>query len=269
MTQRAEMGFLGQRDADPAVLRAIAAGRRVQLWRSAALESLLDDLHGEEGTAGVHQGNVEVASFLFVRTAGERGGERLEHVQRGGVVGGEEARGLRHALGVAVRHHHSRERLRHGVRAGQVAPRAALAEAADRGVQHFRVVAAHGFVAHAEPGGDAGTEVLDQHVAALRQPCKQRAAFRLLQVERDGALAAVGREVDRGVLADALAERAPPVAGGGLDLEHVGAVLREQHGAVGAGNALRKVEDAQAGVGAVVAGHAPQPVSGLPSASCW
>ena len=53
------------------------------------------------------------------------------------------------------------------------------------------------------------------------------------------------------------AERARPVAlADALDLDHLGAVLGEQHGAIGAGDALAEIDDLQAGEGRVVA-HAP------------
>ena len=54
------------------------------------------------------------------------------------------------------------------------------------------------------------------------------------------------------------AERARPVAlADALDLDHVGAVLGEQHGAVGSGDPLAEIDDLQAGEGRVVAHDAP------------
>ena len=91
-------------------------------------------------------------------------------------------------------------------------------------------------------------------------PCEQApqdgAAVRLLQVERDGAFAEVGGQRVGALVAVDGAELARPVAdAGGLDLDDVRAVLGEQHGAVGAGDALADVDHLQAGEGAVV-GHA-------------
>ena len=70
------------------------------------------------------------------------------------------------------------------------------------------------------------------------------------------------------VAAVAHAERARPVAlADALDLDHVGAVLGEQHGAVGAGDALAEVDDLQAGEGRVVAHDAYIFTSSLPKFS--
>ena len=109
-------------------------------------------------------------------------------------------------------------------------------------------------VAEAEAIDDARTEALQEHVGALDQPPQDGAAVGLLQVQRDGALAEVRRQRVGALIAVDDAEVARPVADAGrLDLDDVGAVLREQHRAIGAGDALAHVDHLQAGEWLVVA----------------
>ena len=99
------------------------------------------------------------------------------------------------------------------------------------------------FVVETELLDHAGTVILQHHVGLLRQPLGDRHAFRLLEVERDAALAAVQDHGGSALVFIGLAHRPAPVAGGGrLHLDHVGAVLSQQHPAIGRGDALGHVE---------------------------
>jgi hypothetical protein len=115
-----------------------------------------------------------------------------------------------------------------------------------------RVARPQRLIAHAEAVQDAGAEGLQHDVGALGELEERLLARRLLQVEADRALVAVEREEPhglRGVLdarrrghrpADVVAH--PRV----LDLDDVGAVVREQQRAERAGQQPREVQDAHA-----------------------
>ena len=78
-------------------------------------------------------------------------------------------------------------RLHDEVVGGEVAERAFLAEARDRAVDQARVRGAQRLGAEAEPGGDAGAEVLDHDVDARGDLLRQREVGRVLEVERRGS----------------------------------------------------------------------------------
>src|SRR4029434_6699929 len=74
-----------------------------------------------------------------------------------------------------------------------------------------------------------------------------------LEVDGDALLAEVADDRVGRVAAVARAELPLQVAvADALDLDDVGAVLRQQHGAVGAGDALAEIDDLQAGKGRVI-----------------
>ena len=96
-----------------------------------------------------------------------------------------------------------------------------------------------------------GPEVLDEHGGVGDEAEQDVAVGVVLEVEDDRALAAVG-ELEPQALAVALVaprHRAQAVAVGALDLDHVGAVVGEVAGAVGAGDHRRQVEHADVGEG--------------------
>ena len=94
----------------------------------------------------------------------------------------------------------------------------------------------------------ARLEVLDQDVGAFQQAQQHRAAVGLADVERDGALVAVDADEVAGVV---VVERRAPVAHlvalRRLDLDHVGAVVGQDHRAVRAAEHARQVDHLQAG----------------------
>ena len=99
-----------------------------------------------------------------------------------------------------------------------------------------------------------GRKPFEEDVGALQQPPQHLLAGVGLEVDGDAALAEIADDRIGRVAAVARAERARPVAlADALDLDHLGAVLRQQHGAVGAGDALAEIDDLQAGEGRVVA----------------
>src|SRR5439155_24002192 len=94
------------------------------------------------------------------------------------------------------------------------------AVARDRQVDQARVESREGLVVEAETVEIAGAEVLDEHVAAGEQPAKDLATGVLAQVQPDGALVAVDREVvgrrPRGGVVVADPRRAPAAERGAI-----------------------------------------------------
>ena len=90
----------------------------------------------------------------------------------------------------------------------------------------------------------SGFEILDQHVGAFQKAQQHRLALRLAQVERDRPLVTVDTNEITGV---ALVKRRAPVADlvalRWFDFDHVGAVVRQDHGAVWAAQHAGQVDD--------------------------
>ena len=108
-------------------------------------------------------------------------------------------------------------------------------EAGDRAVDQPWILLRQLFVADADAVGDAGAEVLEYHVGGGRELAGGVDALRLLEVEHDAALAAAPLEEGR-----LLTLRR---SSGGLDLDHVRAVVRQHHGGDGAAHPPAEVED--------------------------
>ncbi len=150
--------------------------------------------------------------------------------------------------------HEAGEGLEDGVHRGAAGERAGLAEARDGEVEDAGFAPRDRVVTEAEAPEDAGAEAFEQHVGALDQSPQHVLAALGFQIQRDRALAEVGRDRVGGVGAVARGDGAAPVAiAGRLDLDDVGAVLRHQHPAVRTRHALREVDDLQPGERRVVA----------------
>src|SRR4029453_724812 len=109
-------------------------------------------------------------------------------------------------------------------------------------------------VVEAQALDDAGPKPFEEDIGALQQSPYDLLAGVGLEVDGDALLAEVADDRVGRVAAVARADRARPVAiADALDLDDVGAVLRQQHGAVGAGDALAEIDDLQAGKGRVIA----------------
>ncbi|MNL23785.1 hypothetical protein D3C87_1451880 [compost metagenome] len=106
-------------------------------------------------------------------------------------VGDRIAHAVRRGFGVAGDAHHARHALDDLVVGGQVRERAVLAEARDRAVDQARIHSLQVFMAKVEPLHHAGPEVLDQHIGAGHELAEDLLAARVLEVERDRALARV------------------------------------------------------------------------------
>src|SRR6185503_5255984 len=95
---------------------------------------------------------------------------------------------------------------------------------------------------------DAGSESFEEDVGALEQSPHDLLAGVGLEVDGDAPLAEVADDGIGRMAAVTRAQGARPVAvADAFDLDDLGAVLRQQHGAVGAGDALAEIDDLQAG----------------------
>ena len=93
----------------------------------------------------------------------------------------------------------------------------------------------------------AGPEILHQHVRLRDQLGENLAAGRALDVDRQRALAAVGRDEQRGelaVLVDGGAAAPGDIAADRLDLQHVGALVGQKHRRERARHHACQIEDA-------------------------
>ncbi|CPM74670.1 Uncharacterised protein [Bordetella pertussis] len=172
-------------------------------------------------------------------------------VQAGHHVHDRQAHPRGRAVGLAVDAHQPAHGLGAGVVARQAAQRAVGAEAADAAMHQARKGLAQRVVAQPPLLQRAGLEILHQHVGVGQQAAQQLLAGKLRQVQRHATLVAVDADEVGGGLAG---ERRPPaarlVAAGRFDLQHVGAVVGEDLGAVRAAQHARQVDDAAALQGA-------------------
>ena len=85
----------------------------------------------------------------------------------------------------------------------------------------------------------ADAVVLDQNIAPGGELLYDGDPFGGLQINRQRTLGTIDDDRMRGLVAGVFAEQAAPAARTRrLDLNHIGAVTREMHAAIGAGNAL-------------------------------
>src|SRR6478735_917568 len=128
------------------------------------------------------------------------------------------------------------------------AARAVAAEAGNPAVNQLWKFCPQHVVADAPFVERARLEILDQDVGALQHFHQHGATALGGEVEPDRALVAIDADEIGGVLA---VERRSPVAhlvaGGRLDLDHVGAVIGEDLRAIGSAENPREVDHAQSG----------------------
>ncbi len=160
---------------------------------------------GLEVEAGVQQVGVDPRALAGLQAA-DVGAEDAHRQQRGAMLvgGGKADRGR--PL-VASRGDQAGERLDQEVLARSAGHRPARPVAGRRGVDDIRIQRPNLVVAEPEPVHDARPEVLHHHVGALEQAQDQRLAVRVLEVDRERALVAVGGEIEG---ADAVDERVRP-----------------------------------------------------------
>src|SRR6516225_2770501 len=168
----------------------------------------------------------------------------------------------------------ARHRTDDAVITGKPAERSVGAEARYLAVDEPGEAILQSLVADAPRFHGARLEVLDQHVGAFEQPQQHLAAGWLGQIETDGALVAVDAYVVGGI---AVMKRRSPIADlvahRRLELDDVGAVIRNQLRCEGSAKYAREVDDFHAGKRATRCLGTCRPVRCLghfsyPGASC-
>ncbi|EAU48638.1 hypothetical protein R2601_03658 [Salipiger bermudensis HTCC2601] len=158
---------------------------------------------------------------------------------------------------------HDRQETAHaesdGVIGGAVAPRTAISEARDRGIDQVGIDRAGHVGAQPQRRHLARAGVLDQHIEARQQRLDQRDALGALEIDGEALLAGV-HLVEIGVLRPlAAAERIS--AARRFNLDHVGAERREDGAAIGAGDEGAEIEHADTVERSCLA-HAPPSPTG-------
>src|SRR5216683_1300174 len=148
-----------------------------------------------------------------------------------------------------------------------------MPEARDRAVDEVGLDRCHRGVAQAELLDDAGGEVLDEHVGHAAEVGDHPAALRVAQVDRHALLARVDADEVGGLVGaprlDLEVVLAHVVAvAGPLDLDDPRAQVREQAGAVGAGQDAGEIEDHEVGEGPGGVAHRPSIARRLTGRTC-
>ena len=178
----------------------------------------------------------------------ERARDRHRRGQPGRVVDDRRAGVLRRALVVGAADHGHQPGVggHRPVRRRLERARALAAVGADLAVDQAGVEGGEHLVAHAEAFRHAGAHVVHQHVEARDQALDQRLAARVLEVDRDRALAAVERLEALALAGYDGADVAVVLALARFDLDHVGAEVGEVDAAVRSRGDLRELEHAYA-----------------------
>ena len=245
VTQVVPQPGLGTADAELLVVFGIV---HAVVGKPAAKNALAPAGHGPVGKIVAHigrsrqqgDGGVEVGHVDQLALAGAFPSEQREHDAghavhgRSGVVGDDIERNGRRPFGLTDQVEHAAESQIVQV-VGRVVPvRSVLAKAAQRAVHQARVEFAERVVIAAQAPHHPGPKALDQHVMVFGQVLQDGLSGGFLEVEGDAFFVAVG-EIGgqllgliggrRGARAGQLARRRR------LDLEHLGAHVRQHHGA--------------------------------------
>ncbi len=131
-----------------------------------------------------------------------------------------------------------------------------MAEAGGGGVDQPRILAVQHIPAEAELFHRARPVVFDEHIGMRQELGEDRLVVGVLQVERDGFLAAVQRaEIGRGAVEERPIGAAVVAGAGLLDLDHPRARHRQQEAGIGAVVDMPQVEHGDAVEGVGTPGH--------------
>ena len=133
------------------------------------------------------------------------------------------------------------------IEAGTLVIGAVLTEAGNGAIDDARIELAHALIVDAKFCLHVGAEILDDDVGLFHQPPEDLEAFRLFQVERHGALVAV-QVLEVRALARA-AELLPAILKNCVDLDDIGAPVRQLAYAGRTGPDAGEVEHSEAGEG--------------------
>src|SRR5205085_4152741 len=161
------------------------------------------------------------------------GRDAIGEKRRGEIIQHRAEHELRLVGPAALEHRHAGEALQHLVEATLLAERPLVAITGQPGINEARVELFKTRIIDAEASRHRGPEILDQHIGALDHAVQDRESLLLLQIEGNGALAAIGPEEKASLTRQAGGELAQHVALRRLDLDDVGAEIGEERATVG------------------------------------
>ena len=126
---------------------------------------------------------------------------------------------------------------------GHIGPLSPLTVAADRAVDAFRICLPHGFVPDAETIHHAGTELFDDDVGTLGEGQYPVCGPRFLEVNLDASFSAVQHGEGHALPVNEWRGMTSRITAGPLDLDYVGACLRQYQCCQGPRQQGREVED--------------------------
>ncbi len=176
----------------------------------------------------------------------QRRRDAIGEQRRGEIIEHRAEHELRLVGSAALKHRHAAEALQHLVEATLFAERSVVAIPGQPGIDEARVDLPEARIVDAEASRHRRPEILDQHIGALDHTMQDRKTLLLLQIEREGALAAIGAEEEAGFARQARRELPQHVALRRFDLDDIGAEIGEQRAAVRAGEIAAQIEDGDA-----------------------
>ena len=205
-------------------------------------------LHGLQGDHGVEQRDFHLLADAVSRARLQGGDDTVGGSQSAGDVGEIGADRYRRAAFPAGGADDAGHALQQQVLPGAGGERAVLAVAGERAVDERRIERAQAFGVEAEPGHDAGPEIVDERIAAGREAADDFLALGPPQIDGEAAFVAVAGE-ERGAVAvhphaAGLPRRVTRFAG--FDLDDVGAHVGQHLGTERAENVARQIEHADA-----------------------
>src|SRR5947208_2679884 len=203
----------------------------------------------EQRDLAVEERQIDLAALPGALAAEERAGDREGTEHPAGQVGHRQAHADRAPVGLAGDGHGAAHRLQREVERGPVAVRSLLAVGGDRADDDPLVERPELRVREAQALHDAGAEIFPDHVRLTDELVEHLAATLAVEVERERFLVAIDRqEVRRLAVGQERRAHAPHrvAAIRILDLDHLGALVGEQHRAVRSREHTREVEDANA-----------------------
>ncbi len=220
--------------------------------RRDARGQIVHRLVGEHRAHRVEEGEVDLLSAPAALALDQRRFDCDHAVEPGEEVADRDADLLRLAVRVAGDVHVAGHALDEEIVSRALGVGAGLAEAGDRTIDEARIEALQAPVVEAKLRKAADLEILDQHVRARREAPHDLAPALGREVGDDRALAAVAAVKIRGrPLAAGLDERRAPAAGviafRALDLDDVGAEVRQRLPDPGTGENARELDDADPG----------------------
>ena len=231
-------------------------------WIAVLLTSIQHRREGDavRGHEGLEHRHVEAGALSAAGATKERAQDRGGGVGGREHVGGLQVRGARVRLVALLEVHEPRDGVGDVGEGGAEPPGAALPESRDRAIDDVGLDLADGGVVAAEASGHAGREVLDEDVGVPGDVHDHRAPLGIGEIQRHALLAGVDAGEIGALVPAAGLELVHVVArlvavARPLDLDDARPHVREQPGAVRAGQDTSEIQDEEARQGKRIVGH--------------